>query len=193
MRIRILKMTIAIFAFGIIGVNTYLLYFDKTHHYMSNQSANELKNEILKELTYNKKHVLSTNLSGRFTTEDEFILYPKFSLIVIKNSFGDSRVVTLKGKIKPISLQMSDVTFISEANSVFYILPIIISLMMFLSLFRKTDLEVQDKQTKANENNTLIGAFIMLVFVFGVCFLLSYYTENSLKTTFISVFKLQMR
>jgi hypothetical protein len=148
-------------------------------NYYSDKSVDGLRMDIRKVL--DESWDFSVNLTGKFASEYEFEMTPKFQLAIIKNFERD--VSYLKGQIFGDLSKGTRVTFSVRPNSIFLIFSILFPLIGIFVLTVDTMDGSQDKSRST-----------ALFFTFGVpvfMLLYGYFAKQAIKNRFIRTFDLK--
>jgi hypothetical protein len=150
--------------------------------YYSEQSVEELREHIRYVLSEPPTLDYSVNLVGKFISENQFKMTPKWQFIPIRNYERDEAY--LDGRMIPQDKNRTQVKFSIRPNTVFVILFFVFpfgSLMFLSTYFLDT----------TNNIGFLGGVFAFAVVVPGINLLLAGSAKKRIKENFISTFHLQ--
>jgi len=147
--------------------------------FYSKKSVADFKSE-LQSLFDNKWYDFSTNLTGDYTTDNEFQITKKFSLTFSKS--GSSGTTKLKCKIYP-SADQTFVDIVVKPNPQVYVWTIVPPLFALLMLY----------SVLLHSTNDITVAIILIVLLFILPFGARFYGQalkEELKQAFVDTFKL---
>jgi len=150
-------------------------------NYYSDKSVDGLKGEIQQLFDKTNGWNFSVNLTGKFISENEFKMTPKWQFAVIK-SF-ERKVSYLNGHIYSDELNRTRVTFTVRPNSI---------LLIFFFLFPLFEIfALTTDNIKGDVNETRILGAIFTFVVPALMLLFGHLAKQGIKNRFIKTFDLR--
>jgi len=157
------------------------LIWKEAYNYYSDKSADELKTDIQQLLDKTRGWDFSVNLTGKFTSEFEFKMTPKWQFAIIRGF--EQKTSYLEGQIFVDEFKRTRVTFSVRPNST---LLIFLFTFPMIGIFALTTGNMKGDQEEAK----MVGlAFIFVVPV--VMLLLGYFAKQDIKNCFVKTFDLK--
>ncbi|MEJ7677778.1 MAG: hypothetical protein WKG06_07910 [Segetibacter sp.] len=145
--------------------------------YYANRSVDDLRLEI--QQLFNRQGAnFSINLTGKFISEYEFEMTPKWQFIMIRNY--ENEIAYLKGRIFQDKEQKTRATFTVRPNSIF---------LIFFFIFPIIGILVLSKSGQ-NYKDTL-AAYLFIIAVPLIVLAFGYFAKQGIKNRFIATFNLR--
>ncbi len=151
------------------------------YDYYSDKSVDELKTDIQQLLDKTRGWDFSVNLTGKFTSEFEFEMTPKWQFAIIRGF--EQKISYLEGQIFVDEFKRTRVTFNVRPNS---------TLLIFLFAFPMIGIfALTTGNMKGDKDDAKIAGLAFTFVVPAVMLLLGYFAKQDIKNCFVKAFDLK--
>ena len=149
--------------------------------YYSDKSIDELKTDIQNLFDKTKGWNFSVNLTGKFISEFEFKMTPKWQLITISNFERD--ISYLNGQLFSDKLKRTRVVFTVRPNSIFLIFFLIFPIIgtyIFIN-----------ENTNGDNIDIKIAGLVFTLIVPAITLIIAHFAKQGIKNRFVETFDLK--